>query len=525
MKLRSSASKHVSLNSQSRRMFLRSAGGLALSLPFMPSLLSSGAAQAAASKPLRYVTFFTSYGGLQHRNWGGTNLPQTPFQLYSNHTARVAPLSSLTQNGALSSVLGSNYQTLWGSMNLIMGSDQPYYIGHNRGVGLGGFVRSYPGQAVITDQGDFATERGLAEEIPTLDQTIGFAGGNGIYGLGLGGRRRFLNISTSWTSSSWGRDDFFSKDHIGPRDLMNTPSGIFSYLFGSVQSPNSPNPLLNLVNEFWPSGRELIKRLSGDDKDSVERLFSLAQDAANDYSLPGPDTRGINPPSGNLDQDGPARLNMLADIIALAFKSDVTRIVNVHSDMVVNGYDFHAVSHAPSNADRDAGQSQMVEIHQNLSNNFFARLGANLLQQDPFDPSSTILRNSLCYWTKENKVAHDMMTLPTLLMGEAGGRLQTGNFIDLRDLTRNVGTDATGDRIYPGDLQNRLWASILYAMNIPRATYEFARGGTPNTVSLEKGYGQVLRLPARTFYSIADYHHEKIGEPYEFLTKAGVQWG
>ena len=254
-------------------------------------------------------------------------------------------------------------------MNLIMGSDQPYYIGHNRGVGLGGFVRSYPGQPLITDQGDFTTDQLLPQETPTIDQVIGLANGNGIYGLGLGGRRRFLNVSTGAVQVRGAVMTTTPLTTIGPRDLVNSTSGIFAYLFGSVQSPNSPNPLLNLVNEFWPSGRELIKRLSGDDRDAIDKMFSLAQQAADDYSLPGPDTRGIVAPAGLTNQQMVAGtdFNTLAELITLAFQADVTRIVNVSSDMVVNNYDFHAMSHAASNANPDGGQAELLGIHQNMS--------------------------------------------------------------------------------------------------------------------------------------------------------------
>lgn len=531
MKLRDKAPKQVALRSSpnSRRMFLKSAGGLTLALPFLPSLLTSFAekADAANSKPQRHVTFFTAFGGLQHKNWGGTNLPQTPFQLYSSQSARMNSISSLLQGGQLSPVINSNYQNLWPSMNLIMGNDQPYYIGHNRGMGLGGFVRSYRGQSWITDQGDFTTDQLLTEEFPTVDQVMGWAKGNGLYGLGLGGRRRFLNVATGFGSSSWGRDDYFSNDHIGPRDVLNTTAGVFSYLFGSVQSPQSANPLLNLVNEFWPSGRELINRLSGEDRQAVEKLFSLAQQASDDYSLPGPDTRGIVAPSGvssGLMNNG-TDLNTLADLITLAFQADVTRIVNFSCGMVVNNYDFHAISHSPSNANPDAGQAEMVQIHQNMSNNFFARLGNNLLAADPFDPSSSMLKNSLLLWTKENKAAHDMRSLPTLMLGEAGGRLATGNFTDLRDLTKPGEIDICGDRVYQGDLQNRLWASLFYAMNIPRSTYEISRGGTPSTVSLTSGYGHVLRSATGNNNALTPYSLSRIGEPWEFLMKDGVSWG
>jgi hypothetical protein len=527
MKLRGSAPKTLQANAQSRRMFLKSAGGLTLSIPFLSSMLTpfSEKAMAATDAPLRYVSLFSAFGGLQHKNWFGTQLPTNPFQLYPGHTGRQSPIANLISNGALSPVLNSNFQNLWPYANVIAGADQPYYFGHNRGIPLGGITASINGMPWISDQGDLSKPGILTCEYPTVDQVLGYANGNGIYGLGLGGRKRHLNITTTWASSSWGRDDYTSQGHVTAKEFLGTTSGIFSYLFGSVEAGGA-NPLLNLVNEFWPSGRALMKLLSRDDRDSIDKLFSLAQQAANDYSLPGPNISGITAPSTlttNVPMQ-PADLATVADLIAMAFKADVTRIVNIHCETVVNGYDFHAVSHAPESRNVDGGQSNMVEIYQNQANNLFARLGNNLLASDPFDPQSTILKNSLIHWTHENKAAHHMNCTPTLLLGEAGGRIASGNFTDLRNLGRPLEVDIVGDQLYVGDMANRLWASIFYAFNIPRSTYEVARGGNADTVALTKGYGHVMKVQP-SWYSIPDYDLSRIGEPWEFLTKSGVSWG
>jgi hypothetical protein len=527
MKLRKSLPNELQVDPTSRRMFLKTAGGATLAIPLLPTLLTSFSekALAAGGTPQRYVSFLSGYGGLQHQNWGGTNLPQNPFNLYSGQVARQASIASLLQGNALSPVLDANYANLWSSANLIMGNDQPYYIGHNRGAVLGCFTTSIPGQQWVSDQGKFGNPRTFDVETPTVDQVLAYAGGAGIYGAGLGGRRRQLNVVAGFNPASWGRDDYTANDHVAPRDCIYSTSGIFSYLFGGAQAAQGGNPLLHLLNAFWPSGRQLIQRLSGDDRLSLEKFFSLAQDAANDYALPGPSTAGVTKPSGVTDQtiDSPADLQTLADLIGMAFKADVTRVVNISCSAVVNGYDFHAVSHSPNtgnNPSVNQGQPEMIQIHKNMSDNFFARLGNNLLAQDPFDSSNTILRNSLAIWTKESKCAHHNFSNPTLLLGEAGGRLATGNFTDLRNLNRSFGPDGVGDMMYGGDIMNRFWASIFYAMNIPRNQYEIRRGGvTPETVALSTGYGHIMTD------GIAGYNLSKVGDPWEFLTKAGVPWG
>ncbi|RYZ75515.1 MAG: DUF1552 domain-containing protein, partial [Proteobacteria bacterium] len=428
MKLRSHAQRNVQVDPKSRRMFLKSAAGLSLALPMMPSLLTIGSekAQAAAPKPMRYVNIFTVIGGLQHKNWFGTNLPTTPFNLYSGHQARIGQIAGLLSGNALSPVLNSNYQNLWPLSNIIAGVDQAYYFGHNRSVPNGVFARNVSGQPTPQDQLDLTSPEKLSLEYPSLDQVIGFAGGQGIYREGLGGRRRFLNVATDWTNSSWGRNDFNDPNGaILPRDLMGSPSGAFNYLFGAGMQlgSNGTNPLLALINEFWPSGRSLMNRLTGADRQSLEQLFQLASESARDYSVPGPDIRNITAPAGTTAAfSGPAQLNAMADIIALAFKCDVTRVVSLHVGTTTNNYDWHALSHLAEGPDPNAGQAELCEIHKNISDNLVARLGNNLLQADPFDPGNSILHNSYIEWGHEHKIAHHNYSNPMFTMGAAGGR-------------------------------------------------------------------------------------------------------
>lgn len=532
MKLRSKTPAHVHLNSHSRRMFLKSASGALLAMPLLPSLLTLGSekALAATTKPLRYVNIFSVIGGLQHRSWLGTNLPQTAHQLYSGHQARVDPITNLLVNNALSPVLNSRFSSLWGHSNLIAGVDQAYYFGHNKSVATGIFARTYPGHTMPQDQLDLSDPSYLTIEYPSLDQVIGLAGGNGIYKDGLGGRRRFLNLATDWTTSSFGRDDYSDLTKpVLPRDLIGTSAGAFNYLFGSgsQQPVNGKNPILHLINEFWPSGRSLLAKLSAADRDSVDQLFQLASQAAQDYSVTPPDLSGIVAPTGTAENwDQPSSLTAMADIIALAFKCDITRVVSIHVGNSIKGYDWHGLSHLVGGPDRNAGQPELVEIHQNISENFVARLGNQLLAQDPFDPQNSMLHNSYIQWVHEHKIAHHNFSNPTFTMGAAGGRLNTGVFADLRNFSRQTtADDGSGDPIFVGDVINRLWATALYGMNISRSNYEMERGGSSNqSAVISKGYGHHLKNPGNAWNSTPDYDISRIGEPWEFLKKTGTDW-
>ena len=131
MKLQKSRASHVEVDLKSRRMFLKSVGGLSVALPFLPSLLTVFSERALASTeiPLRYVQLFTPLGGLQHKNWLGTNLPTNPFQLYPGKTARIGNLPSLAGANGISTILNSSFRNLFPYMNLIAGIDGTSYWG------------------------------------------------------------------------------------------------------------------------------------------------------------------------------------------------------------------------------------------------------------------------------------------------------------------------------------------------------------------------------------------------------------
>ena len=109
-------------------------------------------------------------------------------------------------------------------------------------------------------------------------------------------------------------------------------------------------------------------------------------------------------------------------------------------------------------------------------------------------------------------------------MGGAGGRFQTNIFADLRDKIAVMGNDNSGDLKMQGDLINRLWVSMFYAMGINRADYEVSRGGGVATLSLTNGYGHVLPKVTNYRKPFRDYPMTKLGDPWEFLLKTGTIW-
>lgn len=511
-------------------MFLKSASGAALSIPFLPSMLTAFSEKAMASTPsaLRYVHMFSPHGGLAHKNWAGTNLPTTSFNLYANQTARMDSIATLAGAGDLSPVLTkAAFGNLWSSMNLILGNDQPYYVGHGRGQQYGVFALSNGVGSGVYDGPVFVDESQLTVETPGVDQILAnYGSNNGIYGGSLAGRRRQLNCSTG-ANTAWGRLNYNSTDAIGAMPLQGGANvqGMFYYLFGGVSAGPS-DPITNLINVFWPSGKALMQKLSSADRQSLDQLFQMASDVVANYVAP---TFTVTAPA-NLSQpwDNSAAgtsYQLMADIIAMGFKADATRIVTVGLDVPVNGSgnDWHGYAHNTNG--NDANQTALIAIYQNIATNFVARLASNLNVADPLQTSSTMLNNSLLYWAHEHKAPHSNNSTPTLLMGASGGRLKTGNLVDLRNLANPLSSygrpyvDPTGDQLYSGDMINRLWATFFYAMNVPRSAYEINRAGSNMLVPLTSGYGHVFKS------TMTGYDISRIGEPWEFLMQPGQSWG
>jgi len=531
MRHRKSRTNHlVHVDQKSRRMFLKSAGGLTLAIPFMPSLLFSEKAMAATSLPLRYVQLFTPHGGLLNKNWFGSNLPSTNYPLYASHNGRVDSLSGLVTASGLSPVLGSSFNNLWPMINIIAGADQPVYMGHNRNVGVGGFSTGHSGSPDPSDQNLLT---GIIGETPTIDQVMGYAAGNGIYGASLGSRKRFANIKAGWgmgETCSYGRNNFsnLSEAVIG-RDTINSTAGVFSSLFGSLSTTTttttSSNPLLNLVNEFWPSGKSLMSSLSTADRSLLDQLFQMAQDASTKYTgtTSSVTCSPTNPGTGNSWDSNGQQLQVLADIISMAFKCDLTRVVSIFVGDGIVSQNWHDLTHSSSSA---TSQTELTKIHKLIADNFVARLGNNLNVVDPLDSSSTILKNSLTLWTHENKTAHDNWNNPTFLMGGAGGRINTGLFADLQNKAPGSFTkDESGDPVYQGDIINRLFVSMFYAMGINKADYEVTRGGGSISSVQTKGYGHILNNMDSWHMPPKAYNLTKMDQPWEFLMKTSTVWG
>ena len=125
-----------------RRCILRGVGGMALALPFLPSLAPRPARAGGLVQPRRLVAIRTGHWGC----WESNFFPEVPAgdtMNYAGHGIRRSDLTGASVGGdvVLSSVLRAPETLLTpeivSKLNVIRGVDSMHHVGHNAGAFLG----------------------------------------------------------------------------------------------------------------------------------------------------------------------------------------------------------------------------------------------------------------------------------------------------------------------------------------------------------------------------------------------------
>jgi hypothetical protein len=233
---------------------------------------------------------------------------------------------------------------------------------------------------------------------------------------------------------------------------------VFNQLFSTVTMPPAQVDMLmkrrKSVLDFV--GTELMsfgKRLGSEDRMKVEQHLVSIRDLENRLqgSGGGQAGAGCGKPTisaGDVAGNGKA----MFDIVAMAFKCDLTRVatITISDDgggdgtsfpWVGSSGDFHGVAHASNDA-------QMTAI-----SNWFFTLYAGLAQQldQAPEPGGTALDNSvLTSWSNMNEGAdHFNGKIPITMVGSLGGFLKTNQVLRL-----------------PKEPHNKLLTTILHGMGM-----------------------------------------------------------
>jgi hypothetical protein len=481
-------------------MFLRGAAGLALAIPFLPSLAPERTAKAGTDSRKRFVAFGTNHGAVWQSHMYPDPATLTATQSYAGHAVRRGGLALDVSGGvaSLSTVLSASSSlftsALAAKMNVVRGLDVTFYLAHHRGGHLGNYAEN---------DGNGQDGQGLTERVPTIDQIMAWS--PSFYPDLATIKERSLVIGGNGMSANWSSPSTKSGDvqNITPQ---NDSLVLFNKIFVPPEDPAEARaPIVDRVLENYKRLREGNRRLSQADKqrldDHLDRLDELQRKLGVQVSC-----GEVEPPTGSstdewqsssygIDPEAQIRFwQRHNDVIAAAFACDTSRIATALATDIFSDYvgDWHQdVAHQAHMTD-GIDQNIITAAHQRFFEGVFLDLAAKLDAIADLD-GNTVLDNTLLQWTQESGCkTHDPIELPIVTAGGAGGFFQTGQYIDYRNLGKQANVSSADDAVdsNTGLVYNQWLGTVLQAMGLDPSEYESGAYG---------GYG-VLKTATEEWY-------------------------
>lgn len=513
-------------------MFLKGTGGAALALPLLPSLLPREAWGQTAGATKRYFNFVGGYDYGHHQHWYPT-LNQ-PSQMHTPANGDFAfryqalnTFASPSSNTNLSLILGNRLNPLVNKMNIFRALNLHTRIAHGQGHMLGNIAASDGHDTQVT----------TLKRLRTIDQVLAT-------NRNFTPHTRDPLILSPESSYSYQGDTLGNISRVGGR--WPKPHELFNSLFNGIPegggtSTTPAHPRRDILTRVMQDYQRVIngRTISANDKSILNNIMDQISDIQS--RLPGSTTTstagcrysnidvnqsmtdGISAQNYNVQNQAYA-YQMYARIFAAAASCDIHRVFGFHTNISSffdrnNAEDFHqGHSHKPwdvivENNNR-INHQWMAEIWRMYVDNFVAPLALAL---DGINDTNgkTLLDNSLVHMTLESSTVHNDSNKPCLMIGGAGGALNTGYLIDYsrRDLgpCRMQGDNfnenpasAQFGHAYHGQHYNRSLTTVLRAMGLNPSEYEdstinqFFRGRTDGAIGTQNngisnvgGYGHI----------------------------------
>lgn len=493
-----------------RRMVLRGAAGATLAIPFLPSLADREAAAAPGDNPKRFIAIGTNHGGVWQPSMYPADAVLTDQQSYVHEVRRGALPADLQGDMTVISPVLSAPSTrltpaLVQKMNVMRGWDVTFYLAHHRGGHLGNYAEC---DGNGTDGQTMQLNR-----IPTIDQIMAWS--DSFYpdlgtilerSLHMGGN----GMSAVWSSPATKSGEI---QNITPE---NDSLVLFNKIFVPPADPTEQRaPIVDLVLEDYRRLRESDKRLSAADRrrldEHVERVDELQRKinvaiSCGDIMTPTESSQDQYGSGYGVDPDRQKRFwELMNDVIVTAFTCDTCRIATmfVTDHFSTYGGDWHQdVAHQAANS--QSQQQIIADAHQRTFQDVFVDLIAKLDAAQDLD--GTVLDNSLVQWTQESGVkTHDPIEMPIVTAGSAGGYFQTGQYVDYRNLGKQVFTSdpANNDFVdgHSGLVYNQWLGTVLRSMGVPSTEYEDGQNA---------GYGNMM-LSSEGWYAGFDNYDVELG--------------
>ena len=496
-----------------RRMWLRGAAGLTLTIPFLASLAMDKRAEAAGGSK-RFIALGTNHGGV----WPDRMYPAESTLLdklmYGGHEVRKGALA-LDMNSAISQVLSGDpaklTPALVSKMNVLRGLDVTFYLAHHRGGHLGNYA----------DNDGNGTDGIATQSTPkqTIDQVLAWS--KTFYGdLGTI-LERTLVMGNSGMSHGYSSPSTQSGTIQGLA-TTNDSLALFNKIFVPPPDPGAVRPpIVDAVLEDYKRLRNGNRRLSSGDKqrldDHIDRISELERKLKVTASCGGvviPQSSSADELTSSYGVDPEAQKRfwqLMNDVVVAAFACDTARIATMYVGETFSNYvgDWHQdVAHqanvSPERADLIFGGHQ--RFFQDVYLDLITKLDAIA------DPSGgTVLDHCLVQWTQESgSVTHDPIEMPVITAGGAGGFFTTGQYCDYRNLNQKASV-ANGTNLvdsHNGLIYNQWLGNVLQSMGLSPSEYEEAGQG---------GYGLIVDSTEGWYGGYGKYGPEKRSVMSEIL--------
>jgi hypothetical protein len=436
-----------------RRTVLRGAAGITVALPLLDAMLPRHASAQAAAVPQRFGVYFSANGMIE-KDWtpGGG---EKDFTL----STTLASLEAHKQDIVI--LKGLNNETSY----LQEGNPHDLAMAHMlTGMRMQGSIFGRAGHILDGTAGG-----------PSIDQALAKAIGNDtkLRSLELGVESTISDLEPMVTRMSYGGPN-------DPRTPLDDPKQVFARLFGdSLQTQAELEALRkrrrSVLDAVLGEFTSVNATLGYDDKQKLERHAEAIRDIERQLELGNNNNASCVVPSGppmvdvkvvDCTRDGrptkcltgfPDIGKAQLDLFVLALACDLTRVASiqwstaesttVHSQIGISD-EHHLMSHDFANK-----APLMTKV-----NTWYAGQFAYLLSEMKKikEGDGTLLDNTLLFWPNELSQAevHDRRNLPYLLAGKAGGKLQTGRYLN-----------------YKGDPHNKLYATFLNMFGVPAESF------------------------------------------------------
>jgi len=464
-------------NRFSRRQFLLGAGGTALALPLLPSLLpreAQAAAMASASAE-RYFVHTTTGHGLFQQEFYGPLLTQAPTltQTFGGIAIRGAALAGAvtTTNGmtVISDVIQAKSSILTARMlsrmNVINGIDFAVGVGHNRGGPLGGDAKNPTIDQVLAASKSFYPS-------PVLQPAI---------------VRNLASLSKSGTGT------------VATQATAESNVKLFDRLFktSSTSSSGSAAPEQVVLVDRVKEHADLVmadRSCSADCKTRLSNYLDLLRDVqskvmttvSSSFTRPTTDTSVLESTSGFYGQpSSQAQCERLwNDIVVAAFAAGISRVYVSGTLNYTFGPEpensWHGdYAHSMDDPVKRAGFSAAVQLQfESVMLDI-----ANKLDQITTADGKTLFDKSLIASGFElgsggHPGHHHNRCIPVIALGDAGGYFKTGQSVDYRDLTQF--TWSSNPHWWNGLLYTQWMGMVLRAMGVSKSDYDTTVYGYPN---------------------------------------------